>query len=148
MGGCTVLEDGRGYVAANWATDATLRAICREVSDPDLRAWLLMQQSEHVGMGMTSVDLREIAPSYRPVLRSAIRRACEHLASDGRFENLQVGDSWCAGWLSLFHDLVEMLARSEAGEPATSFNPHMRAFIPRAGTGRDPGWDSPEGTYR
>jgi hypothetical protein len=49
--GFIVLEDGRAY-AANWAADATLRAISREVSDPALRACLLAQQSEHVGMGM------------------------------------------------------------------------------------------------
>src|SRR5215813_10023843 len=83
VGGFIVLEDGRAYAAANWATDATLRAISREVSEPALRAWLLAQQSEHVGMGMTSVDLREIAPHYRPVLRAAIGRAYEHLVSDG-----------------------------------------------------------------
>ena len=60
--GFIVLEDGRAYAAANWAADATLRAISREVSDGDLRQWLLAQQSEQVGLGMTSVDLREIAP--------------------------------------------------------------------------------------
>jgi hypothetical protein len=50
VGGFIVLEDGRAYAAASWATDATLRAVSREVSDPALRAWLLAQQSEHVGM--------------------------------------------------------------------------------------------------
>jgi hypothetical protein len=46
--GFIVLEDGRAYAAPNWA-DATLRAISRKASDPALRAWLLAQQSEHVG---------------------------------------------------------------------------------------------------
>ena len=144
MGGFIVLEDGRAYAVANWATDATLRAISREVSDPALRAWLLAQQSEHVGMGMTSVDLREIAPRFRPVLRAAIRRAYERVINDDRFENLHPGDNWWAEWLKAFHDLVEMLARSEAGEPAESFNPHMRALIPPTGRQQGPGWDSPE----
>ena len=144
MGGFIVLEDGRAYAAANWAADATLRAISREVSDPALKAWLLAQQSEHVGMGMTSVDLREIAPHYRPELRAAIRRAYEQVAGDGRFENLQAGDSWWAGWLSRFHDLAEMLAPSAAGEAAASFNPHMRALIPPTGRQSGPGWEGPE----
>jgi len=143
VGGFIVLEDGRAYAAANWATDATLRAISREVSDPVLRAWLLAQQSRQVGMGMTSVDLREIAPHCRPVLRTAIRRVYEQVASEGRFENLHAGDGWWDGWLSLFHDLVEMLARSAAGEAAGSFNPHMRALIPPSGRQVGPGWESP-----
>lgn len=79
-------------------------------------------------MGMTSVDLREIAPSHRPVLRAAIRRAYERAAREGRFENLHAGDDWWAGWLSRFGDLVQMLAPSAAGEAAGSFNPHMRAL--------------------
>jgi hypothetical protein len=87
VGGFIVLEDGRAYAAANWATDATLRAISREASDTALRGWLLAQQSEHVGMGMTSVDLREIAPRYRPVLRAAIRRAYERVINGDKFEN-------------------------------------------------------------
>lgn len=137
------MEDGRAYAAANWATDATLRAISREVNDTALRAWLLSQQSQHVGMGMTSVDLREIAPRYRPVLRAAIRQAYQRVITDGRFENLHHGDTWWTGWLQLFRDLAEMLARSEAGEPAESFNPHMRALIPPSGDQKGPGWDSP-----
>ena len=70
MGGFIILEDGRAYAAANWASDATLRAISREVGDPALRAWLLGQQSEHVGMGVTSVDLREIALPPRAACRN------------------------------------------------------------------------------
>src|SRR5215468_4985983 len=79
VGGFIVLEDGRAYAAANWATDATLRAISREVSDPALRAWLLAQQSEHVGMGMTSVDLREIALPPRAARgdRPRLRTPCQ-----------------------------------------------------------------------
>jgi hypothetical protein len=73
-------------------------------------------------MGMTSVDLMELAPHYRPGARRdppglrADRQRC-------RFENLHGGDDWWAGWLNLFHDLVKMLARSQEGER--------------------PGWDNP-----
>ena len=143
MGGFIVLEDGRAYAASNWATDATLRAVSREVSDRSLQSWLLAQQSEHVGMGMTSVDLREVAPRYRRVLRAAIRRAYERVVTDDKFEDLHSGDKWWTGWLKYFHDLVEMVARSEAGEPAESFNPHMRRLIPPTGRQEGPGWDGP-----
>ncbi len=37
VGGFIVVEDGRAYAASDWATDATLRAISREISDPALR---------------------------------------------------------------------------------------------------------------
>jgi len=53
-----------------------LRAIGREIGDAALREWLLSQQSVFVGMGLTSVDLREMAPQFRQLLRSAIREAC------------------------------------------------------------------------
>ena len=82
VGGFIVLEDGRAYAASNWATDAMLRAISREISDHALRQWLLAQQSERVGMGMTSVDLREIAPHYRTVVHVAIRRAHERVMKE------------------------------------------------------------------
>jgi hypothetical protein len=77
VGGFIVLEDGRAYASSNWATDATLRAVSREVSDQALRDWLLAQQSERVGMGMTSVDLREVGPAWRARarLRAQARRA-------------------------------------------------------------------------
>ena len=77
------------------------------------------------------------------MLRAAIGRAYEHLVSDGRFENLVAGDGWWAGWLSRFHDLVEMLARSTGDEAAGSFNPHMRALIPPSGRQLGPGWKRP-----
>lgn len=140
MAGFIVLEDGRAYAASNWATDATLRAIGREVKDNDLREWLLAQQSGKVGMGMTSVDLREVAPQYRPVLRAAIRRAHERVTREARFENLRAGGDWWAGWLGRFDDLVEMLRRCGAGESARDFNPHMRAVVPARGRRVGPGW--------
>jgi hypothetical protein len=71
MAGFIVLKDGRAYAAANWATDAVIRAIAAEVEDGEFRAWLLAQQSEFVGMGLTSVDLREVAPS---TVRASIAR--------------------------------------------------------------------------
>jgi hypothetical protein len=141
VAGFIVLEDGRAYAAANWATNATLRAISREVSDDDLRQWLLAQQSGQVGMGMTSVDLREIAPHYRSVLHAAIRHAYERVAREGRFESLRTGDDSWAGWVQLFGELVEMLSRSEAGEPPGDFNPRMRTLMPATGRHRGPGWD-------
>jgi hypothetical protein len=65
MAGFIVMEDGRAYAASNQATDAVIRTIAAEVEDRGFRAWLLQQQSQFVGMGMTSVDLREVAPEHR-----------------------------------------------------------------------------------
>lgn len=141
MAGFIVLEDGRAYAAANWAADAALRAIGREIGDAALREWLLAQQSELAGMGMTSVDLREVAPRFRPVLRAAIRDAHARLWRDGGFEHLKAGDAWWDGWLRRFDDLAEMLRRCEAGEPPQAFNPHMRAVLPPTGNRAGPGWD-------
>lgn len=141
VAGFIVLEDGRAYAAANWATDAALRAIGREIRDGGLREWLLEQQSVFAGMGMTSVDLREIAPQFRPVLRAAIRDAHSRLVRDGGFEELKAGTQWWDGWLKRFDDLAEMLRRCEAGEPAREFNPHMRDLLPATGDHAGPGWD-------
>ncbi len=143
VGGSIILEDGRAYAAANWATDATLRAIGREIGDAVLRDWLLRQQSEFVGMGLISVDLREIAPQFRPVLRAAIRGAHARLTRDGGFEDLKADSTCWDGWLSRFDDLAEMLWRCEAGEPPQAFNPHMREVVPPTGHRSGPGWDEP-----
>lgn len=141
VAGFIVLEDGRAYAAANWATDAMLRAIGREIRDAVLREWLLSQQSVFVGMGMTSVDLREIAPQFRPVLRSAIREAHARVRCEGEFEELKAGSQWRDGWLKRFDDLAEMLRRCEVGEPPQAFNPHMRDLLPPTGNRAGPGWD-------
>ncbi|MDR2988776.1 MAG: hypothetical protein LBV34_28465 [Nocardiopsaceae bacterium] len=141
MAGFIVLEDGRAYAAANWATDAALRAISPEIADATLREWLLAQQSTVVGMGTTSVDLREVAPQFRPALRAAIRSAQARLLRDGSFEDLRAGDEWWEGLLRRFNDLVEMVRRCEAAEPLQAFNPHMRGFLPPTGKRSGPGWD-------
>lgn len=139
MAGFIVLEDGRAYAAANWAADATLRAIAREIADQALREWLLAQQSQFAGMGMTSVDLRQIAPRHRPALREAIRGGHERVRREGAFERLTAGGQG-DGWFRLFDDLAEMLRRCDAGEPPIDFNPHMRGLIPDRGDRAGPGW--------
>jgi hypothetical protein len=105
---------------------------------------LLAQQSEQVGVGMTRIDLREIAPQLRPVMASAIRDAFRRVQAEGGFEHLSVGDSYGDGWLQGFADLVEMLDRSEAGEPPADFNPHMRALLPSRNGRVGPGWGADE----
>ena len=139
MAGFIVMEDGRAYAASNRGTDAVLRAIATEVEDAEFRAWLLQQQSQFVGMGMTSVDLREVAPKYRQGFYRAARRAHERAASEG-FEGLTGDWEGFPGWLERFGDLVVMIDRSLAGEPPEAFNPHMRALIPPTGWRRGPGW--------
>jgi hypothetical protein len=95
------------------------------------------------GMGLTRVDLREVAPRYRPVLRAAIRDAHARLLREGGFENLNAGGTWWDGWLRRLGDLTEMLRRCEAGEPPEAFNPHMRNVLPPTGRREGPGWTMP-----
>jgi hypothetical protein len=132
VAGFIVLEDGRAYAASNSATDTTLRAISREVSDAALRQWLLAQQSSQVGTGMTCVDLREVAPQHRPVLHEAIRRPPARQPGR-RIPEPRVGTDRWQSWQGLFDDLNELLRRQDAGEPAAEFNPHMHALIPQRG---------------
>lgn len=139
MAGFIVMEDGRAYAASNRATDAVIRAIAAEVEDGEFRAWLLQQQSQFVGMGMTSVDLREVAPKYRQGFYRAARRAYQRAASAGS-EHLTCDLEGVGGWLERFGELVVMIDRSLAGEPPEAFNPHMRGLIPPTGRRRGPGW--------
>lgn len=136
-----MLEDGRAYSASGWATDTTLRAISREIGDPALREWLFDQQRDHLGQAMTSVDLREIAPQYRPVMCTAISRAYERVERDGRFEDLTAAVQEWADWLKRFGDLAEMVTRFAAGEPPGKFNPHMRGVLKARKRRVGPGWD-------
>ena len=140
VAGFIVLADGRAYAAANWATDAAVRAIAIEIDDEPLRQWVAAQQSEFVGMGMTNVDLREIAPQYHSALHAAIRAAYGRACRDG-FEQLDQQNTFTDGWLKRFGELVEMLDRSEAGEPPELFNPHLRETIPATGRRVGPGWE-------
>jgi hypothetical protein len=116
VGGFIVLEDGREYFGANWATDATIRAIAQEVPDTSMREWMLLQQSTVVGLGMTCVDLREMSPVQRSMLHVAIRAAYARVRAEG-FEGLDEHNKFTAGWLNLFREFVEELDRCEAGEP-------------------------------
>jgi hypothetical protein len=141
VAGFIVLEDGRAYAASGWATDATLRVIARSVEDEPLRSWLLAQQGVFVGSGLTAVDLRELAPQCRPVMRSAIRDAYHRVDVDGGFEDLVPGQEPGASWIQRLGELVEMLDRSEAGEAPEAFNPHMRQLLPASGHEAGPGWD-------
>lgn len=139
MGGFIVLEDGRAYAGSNWATDATVRAIAAEVVDGALRTWLLEQQSATVGMGMTCIDLRELAPQHRPTVREAICAAYERAKHNG-FEQLDDHNEYRAGWLKLFAEFAEMVRRYEAGEPPAEYHPGMRGLIPPTGCKVGPGW--------
>jgi hypothetical protein len=131
MAGFIVMEDGRAYAASNRATDAVIRAIAAQVDDREFRAWLLQQQSQFVGMGMTSVDLREVTPRHRQGFYRAARRAYERAASEG-FEGRTGDVEGFGGWLERFGDLVVMIDRSLAGESPEVFPP--------TGWRRGPGW--------
>lgn len=76
MAGFIVLEDGRTWTGANWSYNAVIEAIVQILSTDDkakaFAEWLGQQVT---GNGFFRVDVREIAPMYRPVFREAARQA-------------------------------------------------------------------------
>ncbi|MGQ0629938.1 MAG: hypothetical protein ACT4P1_02775 [Sporichthyaceae bacterium] len=93
-------------------------------------------------MGMTCVDLRELAPQHRPAVRSAVRAAYERAKRDG-FERLNEANDHTAAWLQLFAEFAEMVRRYEAGEAPDKYHPGMRGLIPPSGRRVGPGWPAP-----
>ena len=137
VAGFIVLADGRTYAASNSSTDAVVRAIAREIRDHEFRDWLLEQQSTVRGLGMTSIDVRDLAPQFRESFLNAIRLAFARVSSEGT-ESL--GIDAAEGWYERFGDLVDMLNRVERGETPNEFNPHMHDVIPPRRTHQGPGW--------
>lgn len=86
-----MFDDGWSFTAANWAVDAVLRAVAAELGPGTFSDWLLARQSEHVGPGLTLVDLREIAPGDREAFLAAVEAACAR-ARDHGFEALAPDD--------------------------------------------------------
>jgi hypothetical protein len=141
VAGFIALEDGRAYAASNHATDAMMRSIADAVEATELAEWILSQQSEFVGLGMTCDDLREVAPADRRDVRDAIRRGYAR-ARTGAFDPFpDAEEQYRESWLSRYADLVEMLDRSAAGEDPALFNPHMRDVLPATGRRAGPGWN-------
>lgn len=139
MAGFIVLDDGRAYAAAGWATDAVIRAVSGELCDGEFKEWLLQQQRDRVGLGMTNVDMGTIAPHHRRELKQAIRAARARMGPE---PPASWGDAklW-PGWLVRFDELVQMLDSIDRGEPPEAYNPHMRATIPQPNERQGPGWE-------
>ncbi|RKN48474.1 hypothetical protein [Micromonospora endolithica] len=129
MAGFIILEDGRAFAGGNRGIDLALEYLAAELPDGPFRSWLLDQRAKIRGMGLTSVDLRELAPDNREVFYRAVRAAAVGVRDrDPEFAEF-------------FDHLPEMIRRWEAGEPPEEYNPHMRALIPPTGDRRGPGWE-------
>jgi hypothetical protein len=133
VAGFIVLADGRAFALNNWATDVVIRTLAAELPAGAFRAWLLAQQSVVVGMGQTSVDVRELAPGNARELLAAIRRVAHG--------QMRAGDlPPDVDWAAHFGLLADMLDSVERGEPPETLNPHMRDVIPPTGARSGPGW--------
>jgi len=128
VGGFIFLPDGRAYAPASWAYDTTLRSIADALGqtpeDQALRVWLDHQTCAEQGMGLGSVDVRELAPS---VARRFIEAIPEALA----VERAKGSDDWhdpsfFPGWLKRFEELQAMVEAADRGEPLEALNPYAR----------------------
>lgn len=146
MGGFIILDDGRAWAATNWAYDAAIRYIAEALPDSErareLSEWLLQQTSEVQGMGLGSIDIRELTAENRTLFVEAIRRATRRIEERGA-EGWN-DPSYFPVWKERFEVLLKLIESVEKGEPATIYNPHMRDIIPATGKQAGPGWDDPE----
>ena len=139
VGGFIVFGDGRAFAISNAGTDAVIQALATELRDDEFRDWVLSQQSSLIGLGMTSIDVRELSPRCGEEWYAAIRKASSAV-SEARPDDLPYGLQG-EHWPDYFRLLLAMLEASEAGEPPDDLNPHMRAVLPPTGQRRGPGWN-------
>lgn len=134
------LDDGRTWRAANWAYDAVIEAIARELNRTDLERelarWLREQTCLACGPGLGSVDVRELSPASRAAFRMAAQRAYNTEAAAGP-------DGWrdpaaFPGWLNRFHLLLRMWDAIDRGEPPGQDTGCAAPTGRRVG----PGWDA------
>lgn len=140
MSGFIVLTDGRMYRGANWAYDATIRAISAAlpISHGQLSRWLVTRTSEVKGPGMGSLDLRELTPENQDAIMHAIRVASESQPST-KPASWTDNDSYQI-WkhkLSLLCQLVGSIVRKE--NPAM-FDPFECGIDPPTSSISGPGW--------
>ncbi|MCI0661810.1 MAG: hypothetical protein L0220_12115 [Acidobacteria bacterium] len=145
MAGFIVLNDGRAWAGANWAYDSAIRTISQALpttqEGQDLADWLLQQTCEVKGMGLGSVDLRELTTQNQTLFIQAVRQAVINLKT-------QDGNDWYdptafQSWREYFEVLPLLIESIERGEPPSMFNPHMNDLIPPTGNKSGPGWDQP-----
>jgi hypothetical protein len=139
VAGFIVFQDGRAFAIRNAGTDAVIRAIAAEIPDSEFRDWVLAQQSSLLGLGMTSIDIRELSPRCSDEWRSALRRASASVLQADP-EDLPY-DLRGPHWPDYFRLLAAMLDASEAGEPVAKLNPHMHSPLPATHCRAGPGWD-------
>ena len=104
------IEDGQDWWAANWAYDAVVEQIAKQLfADPSQRefaAWLRERTCEINGPGVGYVDVRELAPADRLAFREAAKRAYKEALNTGPagwFDPLAF-----PGWLASFERLLQM----------------------------------------
>jgi hypothetical protein len=145
MAGFIILNDGRAWASANWAYDVAIRTIAQALPNTqeglELADWLLQQTSEVKGMGLGSVDLRELTTENQTLFIRAVRQAVINLRT-------QDGNDWhdpmaFQSWREYFEVLPQLIESIERGEPAFMFNPHMKEVIPPTGDKSGPGWGQP-----
>lgn len=132
-----VLEDGRVLGLSNGAFDGILEAVAGELdrsinSQSELASWLLDQRCEVQGLGIGSLDLRELSPV-----------ACKHfrVACDRVFRDQQLNEQASPKWLQdLFRQLFDMWASIARGEPPESLTCSWIKIFPANDTRVGPGW--------
>jgi hypothetical protein len=143
MGAFIILEDGRGWIGANWAYDAIIQSIADELAQTNegraLASWLLEQRCEVLGPGLGRVDVRELSTDSRCRFRDACRRSLDRIRARG-----PVGwsdPSFFPAWLVRFQHLIDMWASIDRGEPAGALN-DLKGTIDPTGERHGPGWES------
>src|SRR5262245_41982806 len=131
MAGFIVLNDGRAWAAANWAYDMAVRYIAQALpktqEGAELSSWLLQQTAEEKGMGLGSVDVRELTAENQILFIKAVRQAVTNLKTHDAKDWDDPADF--LSWRAYFEILLELIESIERGEPASSFNPHMNDII-------------------
>jgi hypothetical protein len=143
VAGFIILSDGRAYAASNWSYDSTIDAIAEALPNTQegrlLADWILNQRCTVQGMGLGSVDLRELTPRNQEVFLRAVEDA--YRIQTGRGPVGWASPNAWPSWIGRFADLVKMIECIGKGEPPGQFNPHMMDVIPPREKKAGPGWD-------
>jgi len=132
-----VLEDGRAWAVTDGAFDDALELIASELpNSPESQAlalWLLEQKTRGRGMGLGSVDLRELTQHNRRLFKAAAQRVYDKAIVSSQGYN--------PIWLNLYFVLLKLIKSVNRRENPHIYNPHMDALIPPSGEKSGPGWE-------
>jgi hypothetical protein len=120
----------------SWKLSPALkRAGCGLLAD-----WLLEQRCSVQGMGLGSVDVRDLTPRNQELFLRAVVDAYRIQQEKGP---VGCSSEFWPSWIERFGDLVKMIECIKKGEPPSQFNPHMSDAIPPRHGKAGPGWDEP-----